>query len=177
MEIGLKIKALRLKNQLTQEELADRCELTKGYISQLENDLTSPSIATLKDILLSLGTTLSDFFSGEEDESLVFGADDYFVKESEETKITWLVPNAQKNAVEPIMLELNAGAKTEKDMPHDGEEFGYVLSGTVKLQVGKRTAEAKAGESFYYRADRTHYLENTGNEKAVVIWLSCPPNF
>ena len=51
MEIGLKIKELRLKKQLTQEELADRCELTKGYISQLENDLTSPSIATLKDIL------------------------------------------------------------------------------------------------------------------------------
>ena len=58
MEIGLKIKQLRLKNSLTQEELADRCELTKGYISQLENDLTSPSIATLKDILTALGVGL-----------------------------------------------------------------------------------------------------------------------
>lgn len=62
MEIGLKIKELRLKNQLTQEELADRCELTKGYISQLENDLTSPSIATLKDILQALGSSLTRFF-------------------------------------------------------------------------------------------------------------------
>ena len=51
MEIGLKIKNLRLTKNLTQEELADRCELTKGYISQLENDLTSPSIETLKDLL------------------------------------------------------------------------------------------------------------------------------
>ena len=177
MEIGLKIKALRLKNQLTQEELANRCELTKGYISQLENDLTSPSIATLKDILLSLGTTLSDFFSADDDESRVFGEGDYFVKDSEGSKITWLVPNAQKNAVEPIMLELSPGAKTEKDMPHDGEEFGYVLSGIIRLQVGKRTAEAKKGESFYFRADRTHYLENIGLDTAVVVWLSCPPNF
>ena len=69
MEIGIKIKELRLKNQLTQEELADRCELTKGYISQLENDLTSPSIATLKDILQALGSSLSAFFS--EDGTLV----------------------------------------------------------------------------------------------------------
>ena len=57
MEIGSKIKDLRLKNGLTQEELADRCELTKGYISQLENDLTSPSISTLIDILASLGSS------------------------------------------------------------------------------------------------------------------------
>ena len=55
MVIGEKIKNLRLSCELTQEELADRCELTKGYISQLENDLTSPSIATLIDILSALG--------------------------------------------------------------------------------------------------------------------------
>ena len=51
MQIGSKIKRMRLEYGLTQEELADRCELTKGYISQLERDLTSPSIATLQDIL------------------------------------------------------------------------------------------------------------------------------
>lgn len=48
---------------MTQEELADRCELTKGFISQVERDLTSPSIATLVDILEGLGTNLKDFFS------------------------------------------------------------------------------------------------------------------
>ena len=79
MEIGIKIKELRLKNGLTQEELASRCELTKGYISQLENDLTSPSIATLTDILTSLGTSLKDFFT-DDDEQVVFGEEDYFVK-------------------------------------------------------------------------------------------------
>jgi transcriptional regulator with XRE-family HTH domain len=66
MEIGVKIKRLRVLSQLTQEELADRCELTKGYISQLENDLTSPSISTLVDILAALGTDLKEFFNEEE---------------------------------------------------------------------------------------------------------------
>ena len=83
MEIGIKLKELRLKNQLTQEELADRSELTKGYISQLENDLTSPSIATLKDILQALGSSLSEFFSEDEEEPLVFTKEDYFLKEGE----------------------------------------------------------------------------------------------
>ena len=67
MSIGKKIKALRTLCGLTQEELADRCELTKGYISQLENDLTSPSISTLTDMLVALGTDLKTFFSDEEE--------------------------------------------------------------------------------------------------------------
>ena len=62
MQLGRKIRDLRQQYNLTQGELADRCELTKGYISQLENDLTSPSIATLTDILNALGSNLSDFF-------------------------------------------------------------------------------------------------------------------
>ena len=66
MDIGLKIKNLRLTKNLTQEELADRCELTKGYISQLENDLTSPSIETLKDLLNALGTNFAEFFQDDE---------------------------------------------------------------------------------------------------------------
>lgn len=62
MEIGAKIKRLRLQRGLTQEELADRCELSKGFISQVERDLTSPSIASLTDILECLGTDLPSFF-------------------------------------------------------------------------------------------------------------------
>ena len=177
MEIGLKIKELRLKNKLTQEELGHRCDLTKGYISQLENDLTSPSIATLKDILQALGSTLTDFFAVEEKEKTVFGKDDYFEKVTEESTVTWLVPTSQKNAMEPVKLTLSPECKTEKDMPHDGEEFGFVLKGKVRVWVGKSKSDAKEGESFYYRADKAHYLENIGRGEAIVIWLSCPPNF
>ena len=61
--IGMKIKDLRNLCGLTQEELANRCDLTKGYISQLENDLTSPSISTLTDILSALGTNIKSFFN------------------------------------------------------------------------------------------------------------------
>ena len=59
MEIGSKIKRLRVRLGLTQEELAARTELTKGFISQLERDITSPCIATLMDSLEALGTNVS----------------------------------------------------------------------------------------------------------------------
>lgn len=63
IDIGDKIKRTRLKLGLTQEELAARTELSKGFISQLERNLTSPSIATLIDILEALGTDIADFFT------------------------------------------------------------------------------------------------------------------
>lgn len=175
--IGAKIRDLRLKNGLTQEELADRAELSKGFISQLENDLTSPSIATLTDILTLLGTTLSKFFSVGEREQLVFHESDYFEKVSDGSVVNWIVPTAQKNEMEPITVELKEGASTDDDIPHEGEEFGYVLCGEVEIVVGDRVARAKAGESFYYSSDRTHCVKNVFNGTSKFIWVSCPPSF
>ena len=96
MQLGNKIRDLRQQINLTQEELADRCELTKGYISQLENDVTSPSIATLIDILNALGTNLSDFFHEEAEEKIVFSQEEYIEKQSDGMLWHWVIPNAQK---------------------------------------------------------------------------------
>ena len=106
MDIGHKIKQLRVQNGLTLEELASRSELTKGFLSQLERNLTSPSISTLEDILEALGSSLSDFFMEEKNEQVVFQKKDFFVDEREECTINWIVPNTQKNEMEPILLEI-----------------------------------------------------------------------
>lgn len=179
MEIGQKIKFLRLQNGLTMEELADRCELSKGFISQLERDMTSPSIQTLKDILETLGTDLATFFNDVEEEKIVFGPDDYAVKDDCElhNQITWLIPNAQKNAMEPIMLTLEPNGETYPDNPHEGEEFGHVLEGTVTLVVGNKKHQVKHGETFLIKPDKPHYLINKGKRPAKVIWISTPPSF
>lgn len=179
MKIGAKIKELRIQNGLTQEELADRAELTKGFISQVERDLTSLSIATLVDVLECLGTNLREFFSDLEEEKIVFTEEDVFTSEDEESGVTvhWIVPNAQKNAMEPILLELAPGADSNHDDPHGGEEFGYVLSGSVVVHLGKKKYRAKKGETFYYKAGTRHYLSNPGRSVARVLWVSSPPNF
>ena len=177
MSIGSKIKDLRVLNQLTQEELADRCELTKGFISQIENDLTSPSISTLVDILSALGTNLKEFFSDEADEKIVFNDEDYIEKEASYGVIEWLVPDAQKNEMEPILLTLEGGKETDVDMPHEGQEFGYVLCGEIEIHIGNKMFKCKKGETFYYTTDKNHYLKNNKRDLAKVIWVSSPPNF
>lgn len=177
MEIGTKIKQLRLSCGLTQEELADRCELTKGYISQLENDLTSPSISTLEDLLSALGSDLQKFFLEASDERITFTNDDYFIKENDGEITTWLIPNSQKNSMEPIKLLLKKGQSSSIDMPHEGEEFGYILTGSIKLHLGQMTYIVKKGESFYFKPLKDHYVENTSNGDTEILWVSSPPNF
>ena len=177
MDIGKKLKGLRIMKNLTQEELADRAELSKGFISQIERNLTSPSISTLMDILQCLGTDLKEFFSDSEDSQIVFRKNDYFEKTDAELKntIQWIIPNAQKNIMEPILLTLEKGGQTYPDNPHEGEEFGYVLQGSISIHIGPKTYKAKKGESFYFTSDKKHYL--TSKNGALLLWVSSPPSF
>lgn len=179
INIGEKLRSLRQKNNLTQKELADRCELSKGFISQLESNQTSPSLSTLEDILTTLGSSFHDFFSGEEPDNPVCRKEDVFVKEDPHNGLTihWLIPNAQKKDIEPILVTLESGAKTEVDLPHMGEEFGYVMSGAVTLVLGETSYRVRKGDSFSYKPSQRHYLMNTGKTQACVLWVSTPPNF
>mgnify|MGYP000854760455 FL=1 len=179
MNIGEKIKHLRVKNGLTQQELANRCELSKGFISQVERDLTSPSIATLMDILECLGTNLKDFFNDKDDEKVIFHKDDVFIQEDKDLghTIKWIVPNSQKNSMEPILMQIQPGGASEPDDPHDGEEFGYVMSGTIILHLGNQKFKVKKGESFYFRPSLVHFISNESKYSATVLWVSSPPSF
>jgi len=92
-------------------------------------------------------------------------------------KLMWLVPNAQKNEMEPILIELKKGKKSMEIDPHDGEEFGYVIHGKITLMNGDEEYEVKKGETFYLKGNLPHYIVNKHDTLAKVIWVSTPPIF
>lgn len=179
MEIGDKIKSLRKKMDLTQEELASRSDLTKGFISQLERNLNSPSVDTLKDILEALGTNLGDFFQEKEDEQIVFTSEDCFVGVNEKMghSLEWIVPNSVKNNMEPVLLTLEPEGESKVYTPNEGEEFGYVLKGEIKLYYGEKEFKLKKGETFYFFSDHERHIQNISKGQSKVLWISNPPNF
>ena len=180
MDIGGTLKSLRLARNLTQEDLADRCELTKGFISQVENNLTSPSIATLSDMIECLGSSLEAFFSARQQEQIVFGKDDMFEKVDEgalKGSILWLVPDAQKNRMEPILVCLGPGGRTAEIPAHEGEEFAYVLAGEIHLVLGRTRHKVARYESFCLHPSAPHHIENRGRRGARFLWASTPPVF
>ena len=177
MEIGHKIKQLRKQKDLTLEELASRCELTKGFLSQIERDISSPSIATLSDILEALGSSLSEFFSDDDNSKIVFNKNDFFVDEREDYSVTWIVPNTQKNEMEPIMITLPSGGETFEMEPHSGEEFGIVVEGIVNLIGAGKKMQGNKGETFYLQGKESHKIINENKSTAKVLWVSTPPLF
>lgn len=180
MDIGQKLKELRIQAGLTQEELAERSDLTKGFISQVERNLTSPSMTTFFDILAALGKEPSEFFNGMSKDKYVFKIEEQVESNNEEFgySLTWIVPTSQKNLMEPIVLRLSPSGKTKAVPPFEGEVLGYLIEGDcVFLNYGEDKSEIKKGECFYISADREHYIENLGDDKAVLLWISAPPHF
>ena len=102
---------------------------------------------------------------------------DFFVDEKDDYTIEWVIPNAQKNEMEPILLTLHPHKQSHELQSHTGEEFGYVLKGNITLVRGNKRYKLKAKETFYVNGRTGHYLYNHGNNDAVVLWITTPPMF
>jgi len=178
MKIGERIRNLRQLSNLTQEELAERANLTKGFISQIERDLTSISLDSLIPILEALDENISDFFREASQEKIVYREKDRVAIEKEKIeKFELLVPGSTNRRLEPILLTLRKGESTPKEKPHEGEEFGLVLRGRVNLRFGREILKLKKGECFYLSAEKEHWLHNSSLREAVILWISSPPSF
>ena len=177
MDIGNKIKQLRTRQGLTLEELASRSELTKGFLSQLERDLTSPSIDSLSDILEALGTNLSEFFQEDKNDQFVFRSEDFFRRRARELHRQL---DRSQHAEKPDgahFIGTSAGGESFEIEPHNGEEFGYVLDGSVILECDGERSVVCRGETFYLHGRTFHYLKNERKTTARILWVCTPPLF
>jgi transcriptional regulator with XRE-family HTH domain len=179
MKIGTRIRSLRQLSDLTQEELAERSGLTKGFISQIERDLTSISLDSLVQILDALGEKISDFFGDIEKEKIVYKFRDRvdLQKKNGVKGFALLVPGSTNRLMEPVILTLGPTDSTEQEQAHPGEELGYVLKGRIAIHLGKKTHRAGEGDCFYFTPDRDHSIRNIGPADAVILWVTSPPAF
>lgn len=178
VKIGEKLRRLRMSNSLTQEELAGRADLTKGYISQIENDTTSPTIGTLKDLLDVLGVSLSEFFAQTQELRVVYGKQDRVIAGDEDgLRVELLVPGAQNRTMDPAMVTLQPGMAMGEQPIHEGEEFGFVLSGRVELSLDGKKYTLRKDECFHFPSDRRHQVHNPGKTPAKILWVVSPPTF
>lgn len=177
MDIGAKIRDLRLASDLTQEELAERADLTKGFISQLERDRTSISLDSFLDILAALNISITEFFSTQTT-PIVFTKDDRSdIEEKGVKSFSLLIPGATNRRMEPALVTLKQGECTPTVNPFQGEEFGFVLQGRIALHLGNSSYKVRQGECFYFEAEKEHYLENKWRRAAVILWITSPPYF
>jgi len=179
MQIGRKVRDLRLRRGLTVQKLADAIGLSKGFISQVENDRTSPSLSTLRDLAAALRTSVA-YLVVEDDPTLhvVRAAERPQIQGDGDTSRTEVLSALPKRNLELLMLELPPGlAAGEQRHSHPGEECLLCVEGRVRLTHGEQESLLEAGDSCHFDGRIPHSIENLGPAAARVLIAMTPAAF
>ncbi len=141
MQIGTKLRNLRRQKNLTQEELAERTDLSKGYISQIESQHASPSMETFLNILEVLGTSPGDFFKEKSKEKVLYTKNERTIYDEYDRGyiLNWLVTNSNEFEMEPLILSIKPGASYKHFEPSESDTFIYCLEALRHTHFRKRT--------------------------------------
>ena len=189
MSLGEKIRHHRKSQKQTLAELAEQCNLSASFLSQIERDQANPSIGTLQSLAHALGLTMATFFEdpdeGEDElqtgETLaaVVRADrrKLIIYPGSGTRHELLSPDLQRK-IQMTWIVMPPGTYTG-DVPfvHEGEECGIVLQGKIEGWVGDEHYILGPGDAIYHRSDIPHRSRNIGDEDAIMIVASTPPSF
>ncbi len=188
MDIGQKLRAIRKKRGLSQRELATRAGLTNGTISLIEQNKTSPSVASLKSLLDAIQVSMAEFFATLEDPS----QSKYFYSAQEFTEIappdgedpqTQLLSlrqlgKAQDHALQLLHERYAPGADTGPGMlSHEAEEAGVVIRGEIEVTVDDDVRLLGPGDGYLFNSRLPHRFRNTGLEDCEIISACTPPSF
>jgi transcriptional regulator with XRE-family HTH domain/KaiC/GvpD/RAD55 family RecA-like ATPase len=179
-DLGARIRAVRKQQGLSQKELATRTGVTPSSISQVEKNLTYPSLPALFRMAESLSVEVGSFFAGAAilEDTCVFRSNEG-VGVSFETLpkgavdgVRLLPPGFTDAGVEPYLIKIFPGRKLARHFfSHKGEEMGYVLTGSLTVQVRGHQCRAEAGDLVYLKNDTPEQWENTGEETAEIVWI------
>ena len=182
MTIGERIKKKRNEKGFSLRELAGKVDLSASFLSQIEQGKASPSIENLKKIANYLEVKVS-YLIEEEDEALGsfhIKKEDRKYVESIDSKnsIALLTSSKIEKNMEPIMYEIKPGGESGRGFfNHNGEEFIYIVEGTLDIYIEDQLTTLNEGDSFYFKSSLNHRFKNNGKKLTKAIWIVTPPTF
>lgn len=179
MQLGRKIRDLRLRQGLTVQGLAEASALSKGFISQVENGHTMPSLATLRDLARALDTSMA-YLVVEEQEAphVVRSAERPRLRLGGNTSLVEVLSAQPKRNLEVVIAELPPGRTAGgKRHYHHGEECVVCLEGRLRLTCGDSVFELEVGDACHFDGRVPHAVENCGDALARVLITMTPAAF
>ncbi|WP_316817207.1 XRE family transcriptional regulator [Pedobacter nyackensis] len=178
LKISYRIKEIRKEKNITIQELADRAGVSKGLISQIENNRTIPSLPVLMNIVHSLKLDLTGFFkdispADHQEKVFVIRKNDYKPLKKEAAKgfnyQRILARNIHGGPVDFVLLELKKGARRNKMVTTDAFEYKYLIKGKVDYLIEEKNYILEEGESIFFDGRLGHNLSNVGDSDAVML--------
>jgi len=180
--MGEKIRQLRVDNRLTLEEAATRAGCTLGFLSQVERNQAVPSITLLYAIAHALGVEVTHFFPRMSRGVKVVRADERETFRFEGSFLIYslLSTSFPDRKLESLLVQVNpvdGALPADEFRSHPGEEFAYVLEGTLRMWVGNAVHDLNPGDSIHFKSTVKHRMENSGDKPTIYLCALTPPVF
>ena len=183
VKLGRRVRHWRLVKGLTLKHLAQRVGCSESLLSKVENDRAAPSLSTLHKLAAVLDTNLSDILGSGESEIVTRASNrkvlfvDGSKNPGEPMRLEQLVPAKKGRLLQADMYVIPPGGGSYGEIQHSGEEFGFVVEGSLCLTIENATYLLEAGDSFVFRSELSHAFVNNGKVAARILWLNTPPTF
>lgn len=176
LELGSSIRSTRILKGLKLRELATLANCSESMLSKLENGRANPSLGVLQRIADGLQVSVATLLAPVDHTRIVARPGERAVVRIDGlgSRAERLIPGGQGHLLEGHLHVLAPGAGSEGGVAHEGEEVGYVISGRLRLMLGRETFELSAGDSFAFRSEIEHRYVNPGKTRTRVIWVSTP---
>ncbi|SDP96748.1 transcriptional regulator, XRE family with cupin sensor [Mucilaginibacter sp. OK268] len=178
LKISYRLKEIRKDKRITIQELADKAGVSKGLISQIENNRTIPSLPVLMNIVQSLNLDLTEFFKdlsskGHQEKVFVIRSSEYSPIQKEASKgfsyQRMLTRNIQGGPVDFVLLELKKGARRNKMVVTDAFEYKYLIKGRIEYLIEDKSYILEEGDSIFFDGRLGHNLSNIGDSEAIML--------
>lgn len=172
LKIGDRIRMMRLNQKRTLQEIADSSELSRSMISKIENNRTIPSVAALVKVAKSLGTNISNLLEHDAFLNAIITTKQKAEENLTSTDKGYMIypygSEYHEKKMQPFLFVARKGEVKQHEVSHEGEEFIYIISGQMKMQVGEVEYLLKSGDSLYFNSVQKHGIMPVSNE---VIYL------
>ena len=175
--LGARLRTLRKERRMTVKDLADNSGVSIGMISQIERNLSSPSIRVLERIRQAMNIPLMALLEGAENTS---GVEDQIVRRKKDRPvlvrnggaiIKQLLSPAGDHDVQFMYITMKPGAVQRDVLISSGEKAGVILSGSIVLQVNGKLFRLNEEDSFQFSSNTTHFVENDSENSATILWI------
>ena len=189
MDIGGRLREVRESRGLSQRDVAARAGLTSSAISLIEQNKSSPSVASLKRLLDAIPMNMSEFFTvveREERQKYFYSPDEYIelspqdigLGESAARVSLRQLGNASRHSLQVLHETYPPGADTGPELlKHEGEEAGIIVSGIIEVTVGDQVRVLNPGDGYLFSSQLPHRFRNINDAPCVVISACTPPTF
>ena len=186
IKIGVRLKHARLTRGISLKKLSEQVGCTESFLSKLENNKVRPSLSMLHRIVVALDINIATLFS-ENDPTVgpvaVMRPSDRptiatdAMRHGPGITLERLVSNALPQLLEANIHHVKPFGSSDGPIQHDGEEIGYVLEGSLELNVDNHLYRLEKGDSFFFRSSLPHSYRNPSAQEATILWVNTPKSF